>query len=1627
MRISHNLMAFNAQYNLKTVTSKKAKEAEKLASGYRINRAADDAAGLAISEKMRRLIRGLNQGSENASDGISWSQSGDGALNEAHDIIHRMTELTIYSLNDTLSKEDRFALEAEFEQLQSELDRVATTTRFNDINIFEQHEIPYYQCEGGVKWDPHQMHVVTAGQNDLIFTYREAEGDAQKTVTITVPPGEYTTQELIDEIDDITTALNATTGVDLIVEFDKEGYCNANLEGGEVIDSITGDMSYLFYDMFRGGGYGALIGTTSFSNDVIKMSIVTGQNDYMKFTIENLDGTTMVKEITIPQGGYSRPELIDYLNSQLTDTTVKATAYGSGIRLASDEAIVTGFKGNMFKIDSTKPIYDSVFYDNVKYGRVTQTSAEFIGGYVLTTNSKDEEHRYYRIVAGQNDQLTLQPSGCQNPVTITIPDDEYTAAEMVGKLKDLLQAHGITNLEVEVISKDNFQGIKITNTEKGVDSQINMDATSSAYDTLFVNKIYNSYVQTVYPVNETKADKDAVFGGSKNLDDSVPITITAGSNDQFMLSINGGTASTITLSAGTYNSAEVIRQEIDNQLNGAGATVGYKGKLDVTLQDGKIILTGVTSEKVNSIVVEASGSNQGFETIFQGYKVVKYTEIAEGNPATLNTSYNPQTDTIPDGSKMKITIDGTDYWVDIPVGNPSTDDIEKAIKVAIPGSTTEVLNKFSYTEATGDTQPRDFGTPAEGTTTVTSWSGSKTGTSNKVEGEVAVKDSKPAVLTIGVELKDSMVVDDSNNVITLTMNDSSIHPKTVAIVLEPYKTYTKDSLVTELQTKIDAAFGTAFGGAIVSLSADGKNLVLTSRLGEYDDGAASYIQCSTANSSFLQELNTRKTAAVWKSNRALNSNITITDASNEFKFKFTENGTTREIVILLDAKTYTAAELAAAIDTKLEGSGVGASLSGGALCLTSEEKGSGIIIDYKTSAGGSSAEAMFGPLLVETAASIVTNRDTQTTISIKDGSDGSLANNVFNITVNGNNYSVQLVAGDYNRSSFVEMLNNCLKDTNNNVPAEAYLSGGKLAYRTTDVGSGVRISMSYDAGGSSMEAIYGKTTITYPAIKAVFGSDGKLSLSTPTAPDANIKVDSNYGGPFQTHKEETKKVDITSEAGYHSDKYAYIQGVSLNGNVTIDQWNDDLRFDFYDEGSPKTVEIQLEHKEYTYDELALRLQTLIDDKLGTDRLKVTVDANGVRLQAVKPGSKNTFSTVFYGDFYYKVIGKATLQTSSEKPVANEGKQYVDSAYTVGRKDVQSVTTRIQAGISDELKLELTYGNNVYKLNMKLDEGYYSSDQLKAHLQQKVNEQLVANGLPANLIVVGIGDINTGVSGSNDDRALNFSLSKTIQAPSEGQFIIDGVSGNAAFEIFYQTDGSLEQAYITGTKDVSNGVTIPAGEEDLTFEVDGTTYSITIPANDYTADEIVAEINNALQGVNAPIKAEVVEGKLRIKHKKMGEHDIKNPTGSAVNNIFHSENGIKEPKTDRYVKLSSSTEESDKIKLDTPVFNTCFMKINSVCISQEKYARKALERINDALQYISNIRSSFGSTQNRLEHALRNNQNTAENLQAAESQIRDMDMAKGMVALSNHNIIEQAGQAMLAQANQLQQGVLALLR
>ena len=135
MIINHNMNAMNAHRNMGVNNNNAAKAMEKLSSGLRINRAGDDAAGLAISEKMRGQIRGLDQASRNAQDGISLIQTAEGALNETTNILQRMRELSVQAANDTNATTDRVAIKTELIALQDEITRIADTTKFNGKNL----------------------------------------------------------------------------------------------------------------------------------------------------------------------------------------------------------------------------------------------------------------------------------------------------------------------------------------------------------------------------------------------------------------------------------------------------------------------------------------------------------------------------------------------------------------------------------------------------------------------------------------------------------------------------------------------------------------------------------------------------------------------------------------------------------------------------------------------------------------------------------------------------------------------------------------------------------------------------------------------------------------------------------------------------------------------------------------------------------------------------------------------------------------------------------------------------------------------------------------------------------------------------------------------------------------------------------------------------------------------------------------------------------------------------------------------------------------------------------------------------------------------------------------------------
>jgi flagellin len=182
MIVKHNMQAMNSNRTLGVNSSTLAKSTEKLSSGYKINRAADDAAGLSISEKMRRQVRGLTQASANAQDGVSMVQTAEGALNEVHDMLQRLNELAVKANNGTLQSEDVVYIDDEVKQLVSEIDRTANDTKFNKLDLLNTSGTYNLQvgAESGqtISVQMSKMDASTIGVKTLTEDYAISTGEA---------------------------------------------------------------------------------------------------------------------------------------------------------------------------------------------------------------------------------------------------------------------------------------------------------------------------------------------------------------------------------------------------------------------------------------------------------------------------------------------------------------------------------------------------------------------------------------------------------------------------------------------------------------------------------------------------------------------------------------------------------------------------------------------------------------------------------------------------------------------------------------------------------------------------------------------------------------------------------------------------------------------------------------------------------------------------------------------------------------------------------------------------------------------------------------------------------------------------------------------------------------------------------------------------------------------------------------------------------------------------------------------------------------------------------------------------------------------------------------------------------
>ena len=484
MVVQHNMSAMNANGNLGVTTGMQAKSSEKLSSGYKINRAADDAAGLSISEKMRSQIRGLNKASDNAQDGISLIQTAEGALNESHSILQRMRELSVQASNGTETDDDREAVQNEISQLQEELTRISETTEFNTMKLLDGSQSGSTSSTGsgpkfgvvdatldgalvtsnvkGIKVATAASTTTKAGQETAIWA---ADG---KTLTLNLSKNKVYTQ---DEIDDLianakqedSTATGAPAEVKVSL---KNGIFNADADttagtatvGGVKAVSDDGTVTgFVGADTisFTANKYG-----TEFNNTVFKFAFdkAAGKEEVETNTAIEISGTNTVTEgqytIHLAAGKeYTAEDLEDILKTAGFDFDVKLSGNTpdepntlfatSGASSVSD--ITMGDTAGA-GLGSTDAMWGQAGYDSVSSGAGITLQIGANEGQTMSFSIDDMSARALGVDGNKVDLSTQ--SGAQKATTTIDAAIKKVSAQRgkMGAIQNRLE-HTISNLD----------------------------------------------------------------------------------------------------------------------------------------------------------------------------------------------------------------------------------------------------------------------------------------------------------------------------------------------------------------------------------------------------------------------------------------------------------------------------------------------------------------------------------------------------------------------------------------------------------------------------------------------------------------------------------------------------------------------------------------------------------------------------------------------------------------------------------------------------------------------------------------------------------------------------------------------------------------------------------------------------------------------------------------------------------------------------------------------------------------------------------------------------------------------------------------------------------------------------
>ena len=391
MVVQHNMTAMNANRMLGLTAAQQSKSTEKLSSGYRINRAADDAAGLSISEKMRKQIRGLDQASTNADDGVSAVQTAEGALNEVQDMLQRMNELAVQAANGTNSENDRSYIQSEIDQLVTEIDRVAETTKFNETYLLKGDGVGGKYVDLGTTVQSAKIQCTSDQTNpatgvtystdrDVAFTVaKDADFSEDSTETITVAGASYALKDYKD-IDDLAAAISSNEKVNSVDITYANGKSAATTDTDYSLThtnkstTVSGDVTFKVASSYEGASKGSQKitvdghditftlatklddeGNLVYDEETTNQSIASALTD-AKISYTEQDGVFSVKlasKMTVNAASYT-----DDLAFNLHVGADSANTNKIGVNIASMSADGLGVSG--VKVTSEKTATDAI-------------------------------------------------------------------------------------------------------------------------------------------------------------------------------------------------------------------------------------------------------------------------------------------------------------------------------------------------------------------------------------------------------------------------------------------------------------------------------------------------------------------------------------------------------------------------------------------------------------------------------------------------------------------------------------------------------------------------------------------------------------------------------------------------------------------------------------------------------------------------------------------------------------------------------------------------------------------------------------------------------------------------------------------------------------------------------------------------------------------------------------------------------------------------------------------------------------------------------------------------------------------------------------------------------------------